>query len=117
MTVTRLLIANRGEIAARIARTAAEMGVETVAIHSADDAASLHVRRADRAVEIPGQGARAYLDAEAVVAAAVAAGADAVHPGYGFLSENVDFARRVEAAGLAFVGPTPESLSISARLP
>ncbi|MBR27309.1 MAG: carbamoyl-phosphate synthase large subunit [Rhodobacteraceae bacterium] len=112
MTVTRLLIANRGEIAARIARTAAEMGVETVAIHSADDAASLHVRRADRAVEIPGQGARAYLDAEAVVAAAVAAGADAVHPGYGFLSENVDFARRVEAAGLAFVGPTPESLAL-----
>ncbi|MGM0586316.1 MAG: carboxyl transferase domain-containing protein [Pseudomonadota bacterium] len=112
MAVSKLLVANRGEIALRIARTAAEMGISAVAVHSQDDAASLHVRRADEAVALPGTGARAYLDAQAVVRAAVEAGCDAVHPGYGFLSENVGFAEAVEAAGLAFVGPTPESLAL-----
>lgn len=108
----KILIANRGEIAARIARTASEMGIATVAVHPEDDAASLHVHRADEAVLLPGRGARAYLDADAVVAAAVEAGCDAVHPGYGFLAENVAFARKAEAAGLAFIGPTPDSLAL-----
>ncbi|WP_366852183.1 biotin carboxylase N-terminal domain-containing protein [Phenylobacterium sp.] len=88
-----LLIANRGAIAVRIARTAAEMGLATVAVFSRDDAASLHTRKTDRAVGLKGSGPAAYLDIDQVVAAAVAAGADAVHPGYGFLSENAAFAR------------------------
>jgi len=108
----KLLIANRGEIAVRIARTAAEMGISTVAIHPADDAASLHVRRTDESVELPGRGAAAYLDIESVVAAATATGCDAIHPGYGFLSENAAFARRVAAAGIAFIGPTAETLDL-----
>ncbi|MEC9431581.1 MAG: carboxyl transferase domain-containing protein [Pseudomonadota bacterium] len=112
MTVTRLLIANRGEIAVRIAQTAAEMGVETVAVFGPEDAAALHPRRADRAVALPGRGARAYLDPAALVAAAVEAGADAVHPGYGFLSESAEFARACEAAGLTWVGPTPDALAL-----
>src|SRR6266540_5653071 len=90
----KLLIANRGEIAIRIARAAGDAGLATVAIHSADDAQSLHVRAADAAHEIPGRGARAYLDIEAVIAAAKATGCDALHPGYGFLSENTLLARR-----------------------
>lgn len=108
----KLLIANRGEIAIRIARTASEMGLATVAIHSSDDAHSLHVRRADEAHALPGHGARAYLDMDAVMQAALASGADAIHPGYGFLSENAEFARRVEEAGLVFVGPTSHSLAL-----
>ena len=108
----RMLIANRGEIALRIARAAQELGIATVAIHPADDAGSLHVRRADRAVVLPGVGARAYLDVAAVVAAGVAAGCDAVHPGYGFLSESADFARAVEGAGMAFIGPAPDALAL-----
>jgi len=107
-----LLIANRGEIAIRIARSAADLGLETVAIYPADDSASLHVRRADRAVEIPGAGPAAYLDIARVVEAGRAAGCDAVHPGYGFLSENAAFARACAAAGLAFVGPAPETLDL-----
>ena len=108
----RILIANRGEIAIRIARTAAEMGLETVAVHPADDAQSLHVRRTDAAVLLPGQGPAAYLDIEALVRAAMDAGCDAVHPGYGFLSENADFARACAEAGLAFIGPSPETLAL-----
>ncbi len=108
----KLLIANRGEIAVRIARTATEMGIATVAIHSTDDVNSLHVRRADEAHPLPGHGARAYLDIDAVLLAAQSVGADAIHPGYGFLSENAEFARRVEEAGLIFVGPTPQSLAL-----
>ncbi|MCH8506307.1 MAG: hypothetical protein LAT50_18615 [Ectothiorhodospiraceae bacterium] len=111
-TITRLLIANRGEIALRIARTAAEMGISTVAIHSDDDESSLHVHRTDEAYRLPGQGARAYLDMEAVLEAARATGAAAIHPGYGFLSEHAAFARKVEAAGLRFIGPTPQSLAL-----
>jgi acetyl/propionyl-CoA carboxylase alpha subunit/acetyl-CoA carboxylase carboxyltransferase component len=106
----RLLIANRGEIAIRIARTASDLGVETVAVHAEDDAASLHVRAADEAVDLGKTGVPAYLDIEGMVAAARAAGCDAVHPGYGFLSENAGFAEACEAAGLIFVGPRPESL-------
>jgi acetyl-CoA carboxylase carboxyltransferase component/biotin carboxylase len=106
----RLLIANRGEIAVRIARTAAELELETVAIASRDDLASLHAGRADRLIELPGKGVAAYLDIDAVVAAALAAGCDSLHPGYGFLAENAELARRCAAAGIRFVGPSPETL-------
>jgi len=112
MGVTRLLIANRGEIAIRIARAAAELGIHTVAIHSEDDAASLHVRRTDERRALKGSGAQAYLDIAQIVATAKAAGCDAVHPGYGFLSENAAFARRCAEEGLLFVGPQPEVLDL-----
>jgi pyruvate carboxylase len=102
-----LLIANRGEVAIRIARSAADLGWGTIAIYSEDDAASLHIARADASVALSGRGAKAYLDIDQIVGRARQAGADAVHPGYGFLSENAAFARAVEAAGLTFVGPTP----------
>ncbi|WP_028134511.1 acetyl-CoA carboxylase family protein [Bradyrhizobium japonicum] len=112
MSFKKLLIANRGEIAIRIARAAADAGIATVAIHPADDALSLHGRVADEAVEIPGRGARAYLDIDAVVTAAKGAGCDAVHPGYGFLSENAGFAKACADAGLTFVGPKPAALEL-----
>ena len=105
-----ILIANRGEIAIRVAQACAELGIESVAVFSEDDAEALHPRRADRAVALPGKGARAYLDIATVAAAAREAGADAVHPGYGFLSENADFARAVAEAGMTFIGPSPEVL-------
>jgi acetyl/propionyl-CoA carboxylase alpha subunit/acetyl-CoA carboxylase carboxyltransferase component len=112
MAFHKLLIANRGEIAIRIARAAGDAGLATVAIHSADDAQSLHVRVADAAHEIPGRGARAYLDIEAVISAAKATGCDAVHPGYGFLSENATLARRCAEESIVFVGPSPEALDL-----
>ena len=112
MSFHKLLIANRGEIAIRIARAAGDAGLATVAIHSADDAQSLHVRAADAAHEIPGRGARAYLDIEAVISAAKATGCDAVHPGYGFLSENATLARRCIEESIVFVGPSPEALDL-----
>ena len=108
----KLLIANRGEIAIRIGQTAAECGLATVAIFPEDDAQSLHVKQTDEHIRIPGSGAQAYLDIKQVINAATATGADAVHPGYGFLSENPSFARACEAAGLVFVGPTSAQLSI-----
>jgi acetyl/propionyl-CoA carboxylase alpha subunit/acetyl-CoA carboxylase carboxyltransferase component len=107
-----LLIANRGEIAIRIARSAAEMGIATVAIFSEDDAQSLHTRKADKAMGLRGSGVAAYLDGAQIVAAAKEAGADAIHPGYGFLSENGDFARACADAGIVFVGPSPETLDL-----
>jgi acetyl/propionyl-CoA carboxylase alpha subunit/acetyl-CoA carboxylase carboxyltransferase component len=112
MPFHRLLIANRGEIAIRIARAAGETGLATVSIHPADDALSLHVRAADEACEIPGRGARAYLDIEAVMAAAKATNCDALHPGYGFLSENSRLARRCAEEGIVFVGPSPDALDL-----
>jgi len=105
-----LLIANRGEIAIRIARAGTDLGLRTISIYSEDDAASLHVDRADASVALSGRGAKAYLDIAQIVERAKEAGAHAVHPGYGFLSENAAFARAVEAAGLTFVGPTPDTL-------
>jgi acetyl/propionyl-CoA carboxylase alpha subunit/acetyl-CoA carboxylase carboxyltransferase component len=110
--VQKLLIANRGEIAVRIARTAAEMGIATVAVYSQDDAASLHTRKTDGAAGLKGSGPAAYLDIAGVVAAAQDAGCDAVHPGYGFLSENASFARACAEAGLIFVGPSPQTLEL-----
>src|SRR5271155_3646613 len=95
----KLLIANRGEIAIRVARTAAEMGIATVAVFSEDDALSLHTRKTDEARGLNGKGAAAYLDSAQIVAVARAAGCDAVHPGYGFLSENTGFARACAEAG------------------
>ena len=112
MTFDALLIANRGEIAIRIARAAGELGLRTVAVHSEDDAASLHVRAADEARALAGVGASAYLDEEAVVEAARAAGCGAIHPGYGFLGERAGFARRCADAGIVFVGPSPEHLEL-----
>lgn len=112
MSFRKLLIANRGEIAIRIARAAADAGLATVAIYPADDALSLHVRAADKACEIPGRGARAYLDIEGVISAAKSTGCDALHPGYGFLSENSVLARRCAEEGIIFVGPSPEALDL-----
>ncbi|OLL93357.1 MULTISPECIES: carboxyl transferase domain-containing protein [unclassified Pseudonocardia] len=107
-----LLVANRAEIAVRIMDTASALGIGTVAVHPADDAACLHVVRADRAVELPGAGAAAYLDVDRIVRAAVDTGADALHPGYGFLSENPALARACAAHGVTFVGPAPEALEL-----
>jgi acetyl/propionyl-CoA carboxylase alpha subunit len=112
MSVTKLLIANRGEISIRIARAAADMGLPTVAVHSEDDSRSLHLRVADETRALPGQGAAAYLNAAAVIAAATASGCDAIHPGYGFLAERGDFARMCAEAGLTFVGPDVAHLEL-----
>ena len=112
MSVTKLLIANRGEIAIRIARAAADMGLPCVAVHSEDDLHSLHVRMADEYRPLPGLGAAAYLDADAIIAAATGSGCDAIHPGYGFLAERADFAQRCAAAGLTFVGPDVAHLAL-----
>lgn len=110
--MNKLLVANRGEIAVRIMRSAAEAGIATVAVYPADDSASLHVDEADEAVELPGAGTAAYLAIDAVIDAARQTGADAIHPGYGFLSENAAFARACADAGIAFVGPAPETLEL-----
>ncbi len=107
-----LLIANRGEVAIRIARAAAGLGLRTVAIHTADDADSLHTRRADAVRALPGRGAAGYLDIAAIIGAARAAGCTLIHPGYGFLSENPDFARACADAGLTFIGPRPDTLAL-----
>lgn len=109
--MTTLLVANRGEIAIRILRTARDLGIRTVAVFPRDDAGALHARLADVAVELSGLGPRAYLDGAQLVEAAAAAGADLVHPGYGFLAESPEFARACGAAGLTFLGPSPEALS------
>jgi acetyl/propionyl-CoA carboxylase alpha subunit len=111
--IRRLLVANRGEIARRIFRTCREMGIETVAIFSDADAAEPHVSEADHAVNLPGSTAtETYLDIDKVLASAKQSGADAIHPGYGFLAENAEFARRVIDDRLAWIGPAPESIEV-----
>ena len=111
MAIKALFIANRGEIAVRIIKAAKALGVRTIQAVSAADKDMLAARLADSVVEIgPAHATKSYLNQEAVVAAAIASGADAVHPGYGFLAENADFAEKVEAAGLIFVGPKPETI-------
>ena len=111
MPITRLLIANRGEIALRIHRAAHEMGIETVAVHSTADADAMHVRLADHAICIgPPPASQSYLNTAAIIAAAEISGADAIHPGYGFMSENAQFAEIVEAHGIVWIGPKPEHI-------
>jgi acetyl-CoA carboxylase biotin carboxylase subunit len=113
MTIHKLLIANRGEIAVRIIRAAQELGVATVQVYSKADKEQLAVRLADESIEIgPAQASKSYLSRDAILAAAKATGADAIHPGYGFLAENAEFAAAVEAAGLIFVGPTAQSIRL-----
>jgi acetyl-CoA carboxylase biotin carboxylase subunit len=109
----KILIANRGEIALRVMRSAKEMGIRTVAVYSEADRHSPHVRYADEAVCIgPAPSKESYLRGDKIVEAALALGADGIHPGYGFLSENAHFAKLVEENGITFIGPTPEAIEI-----
>ena len=108
-TMKRVLIANRGEISVRIARTLRELGIEAVAVYTAEDRASLHVRSADRALQL--RSPRGYLDGDEIIAVARASGSDALHPGYGFLSENAEFAAACQTAGLSFIGPPPSAIA------
>ena len=109
MKFKKILIANRGEIAIRIARTCREMGIETVAVHSTADENSLHVKLADESVCIgPAKPSLSYLNIPSILSAAEITGADAIHPGFGFLSENKEFAQMCEKWGLTFIGPNIE---------
>jgi acetyl/propionyl-CoA carboxylase alpha subunit len=109
---SKILIANRGEIAVRLVRALRDLGIASVAVHARDDATALHVQLADAAVALDATGPSAYLDIAALIAVARAQGCDAVHPGYGFLSERADFAQACADAGLVFIGPTPEQLGL-----
>ncbi|MGH6916378.1 MAG: biotin carboxylase N-terminal domain-containing protein, partial [Geminicoccaceae bacterium] len=110
--IDKILIANRGEVALRVVRACRELGIETVAVHSTADAEAMHVRLADASVCIgPPPAGESYLNKLAIMAAAEISGADAIHPGYGFLSENAEFAQAVLDAGLAWVGPKPSSIT------
>src|ERR1700737_1541782 len=107
----KILIANRGEIAVRVICACKDLGIKTVAVYSEADRHSLHVRFADEAICIgPAKSSRSYLDIPAVISAAEITNVDAIHPGYGFLSENPDFAEVCETSGIAFIGPKPETM-------
>src|SRR5882724_50948 len=109
----KILIANRGEIALRIHRACHEMGIRTVAVHSVADADAMHVRLADESVCIgPAPSRESYLNMPAIISAATITGADAIHPGIGFLSENAAFAQMIEEHGITFIGPSPDHLSM-----
>ena len=111
MTIEKILIANRGEIALRIHRAAHEMGIKTVAVHSTADADAMHVRLADEAICIgPPSATDSYLNIPAIISAAEISHADAIHPGYGFLSENAQFAEIVESHDITWIGPKPEHI-------
>ena len=112
MVFRKILIANRGEIACRVMRTAKRMGIRTVAVYSDADRGALHVKLADESHCIgPPPAAESYLNIEAILAAAKKSGAEAIHPGYGFLSENEDFAAACQRVGIVFIGPTPEAIA------
>ena len=116
-TITKILVANRGEIALRVMRTAREMGIKTVAIYSEADRRAPHVMFADEAVCIgPAPSAQSYLKGDKIISISIALGVDAIHPGYGFLSENANFARNVEAAGMISIGPRPQAIEIMGAL-
>src|SRR4029078_2163305 len=109
----KILIANRGEIALRIQRACRELGVKTVAVHSEADADAKYVRLADESVCIgPPPSGQSYLNTPAIISAAEVTDAEAIHPGYGFLSENADFAERVEKSGFVFIGPRPDTIRL-----
>src|ERR1041385_9445911 len=109
----KILIANRGEIAVRVARACREMGISPIAVFSDADRAALHVRVSDRAINIgPPPSTESYLSIEKIIGAAKRSGAEAIHPGYGFLSENADFAEAVERAGLVLIGPPASAMRL-----
>src|SRR5689334_23499396 len=110
----KLMVANRGEIAIRVFRSAHELGIRTVAVYSHEDRFAMHRLKADEAYQVgkAGEPIRSYLNIEAIIALAKEKGVDAIHPGYGFLSENADFARACQQAGIVFVGPRPELLDV-----
>jgi len=111
---SKILVANRGEIALRIVRAIKELGIQSVAVYSEADKDSLHVRHADESVCIgPPMSAKSYLNIDAIIEAAKNTGAEAIHPGYGYLAENGDFARACSGAGMVFIGPTPENLDLA----
>ena len=113
MTIKKILIANRGEIACRIIRTVRSLGLTSVAVYSDADKNALHVTDADHAVHIgPSEVAKSYLDIDRIIQASLESGADAIHPGYGFLSENADFARACESAGISFIGPSADAINV-----